>query len=110
MLRQVVYTYYTYTSVQASPSGVNVVLFSEIIDMPQLPVRGSSGGGDPEAKRRKIRKGTHSCWECEYLYLSSLIHTMLLEIHICAKSNDHDNKAEGGKRGANFLRPRPLSA
>ncbi|XXH03586.1 hypothetical protein Hte_009991 [Hypoxylon texense] len=32
--------------------------------MPQLPVRSSSRGGDPEAKRRKIRKGTHSCWEC----------------------------------------------
>ncbi|KAI0885608.1 uncharacterized protein GGS22DRAFT_161333 [Annulohypoxylon maeteangense] len=32
--------------------------------MPQLPVRSATGGGDPEAKRRKIRKGTHSCWEC----------------------------------------------
>ncbi|KAI1446182.1 hypothetical protein F5Y02DRAFT_425851 [Annulohypoxylon stygium] len=32
--------------------------------MPQLPVRSASSGGDPEAKRRKIRKGTHSCWEC----------------------------------------------
>ncbi|KAI1380836.1 hypothetical protein F4677DRAFT_199942 [Hypoxylon crocopeplum] len=32
--------------------------------MPQLPVRSSSSGGDPDAKRRKIRKGTHSCWEC----------------------------------------------
>ncbi|KAI1092652.1 hypothetical protein F5B19DRAFT_483249 [Rostrohypoxylon terebratum] len=32
--------------------------------MPQLPVRSASSGGGPEAKRRKIRKGTHSCWEC----------------------------------------------
>ncbi|OTA70289.1 hypothetical protein K449DRAFT_361328 [Hypoxylon sp. EC38] len=24
----------------------------------------SPSGGDSEAKRRKIRKGTHSCWEC----------------------------------------------
>ncbi|KAI1389820.1 uncharacterized protein F4822DRAFT_215183 [Hypoxylon trugodes] len=32
--------------------------------MPQLPMRSSSGGQDPDAKRRKIRKGTHSCWEC----------------------------------------------
>ncbi|KAI1454490.1 hypothetical protein F4805DRAFT_469344 [Annulohypoxylon moriforme] len=32
--------------------------------MPQLPVRSATSGGDPEAKRRKIRKGTHSCWEC----------------------------------------------
>ncbi|KAI1778280.1 hypothetical protein F4818DRAFT_292568 [Hypoxylon cercidicola] len=32
--------------------------------MSQLPVRGSKSGEDPEAKRRKIRKGTHSCWEC----------------------------------------------
>ncbi|KAI2625840.1 hypothetical protein GGR54DRAFT_517206 [Hypoxylon sp. NC1633] len=31
--------------------------------MPQLANR-SLSGGDPEAKRRKIRKGTHSCWEC----------------------------------------------
>ncbi|KAI1081233.1 hypothetical protein F5B20DRAFT_79912 [Whalleya microplaca] len=31
--------------------------------MPQLAVR-SSSGADPGAKRRKIRKGTHSCWEC----------------------------------------------
>ncbi|KAI1211757.1 uncharacterized protein F4807DRAFT_400922 [Annulohypoxylon truncatum] len=32
--------------------------------MSQIPVRSAGGGGDPEAKRRKIRKGTHSCWEC----------------------------------------------
>ncbi|KAI1763967.1 hypothetical protein GGR53DRAFT_339907 [Hypoxylon sp. FL1150] len=32
--------------------------------MPQLPVRRSSNGGDPVGKRRKVRKGTHSCWEC----------------------------------------------
>ncbi|KAI2473224.1 hypothetical protein F4781DRAFT_225841 [Annulohypoxylon bovei var. microspora] len=32
--------------------------------MSQLPVRSTSSRGDPEAKRRKIRKGTHSCWEC----------------------------------------------
>ncbi|KAI1107084.1 hypothetical protein F4804DRAFT_340088 [Jackrogersella minutella] len=32
--------------------------------MSQLAVRSSRQGGDPEAKRRKIRKGTHSCWEC----------------------------------------------
>ncbi|KAI0143968.1 hypothetical protein F4776DRAFT_675543 [Hypoxylon sp. NC0597] len=31
--------------------------------MSQLPMRNPSGG-DSEAKRRKIRKGTHSCWEC----------------------------------------------
>ncbi|CAJ2502786.1 Uu.00g101800.m01.CDS01 [Anthostomella pinea] len=31
--------------------------------MPELPVR-SSDGGDSEAKRRKVRKGTKSCWEC----------------------------------------------
>ncbi|KAI0009897.1 hypothetical protein F4779DRAFT_340894 [Xylariaceae sp. FL0662B] len=31
--------------------------------MPRLAAR-SSSGADPEAKRRKIRKGTHSCWEC----------------------------------------------
>ncbi|KAF3058109.1 hypothetical protein GL218_05683 [Daldinia childiae] len=28
------------------------------------PATRSSGGGESSAKRRKIRKGTHSCWEC----------------------------------------------
>ncbi|KAI1140439.1 hypothetical protein F5Y05DRAFT_318109 [Hypoxylon sp. FL0543] len=36
---------------------------SSVVNMPQLAVR-SPGGGNLEAKRRKIRKGTHSCWEC----------------------------------------------
>ncbi|KAI1332559.1 hypothetical protein F5Y16DRAFT_418564 [Xylariaceae sp. FL0255] len=30
--------------------------------MQRLPIR-DSDGGDPEAKRRKVRKGTRSCWE-----------------------------------------------
>ncbi|KAI0386590.1 hypothetical protein F5Y04DRAFT_66649 [Hypomontagnella monticulosa] len=32
--------------------------------MSQLPVRSSLSRADSDAKRRKIRKGTHSCWEC----------------------------------------------
>ncbi|KAI5860127.1 hypothetical protein GGS23DRAFT_250246 [Durotheca rogersii] len=36
--------------------------------MPRLPARSLSDEDSPEAKRRKIRKGTHSCWECESSY------------------------------------------
>ncbi|KAI0838589.1 hypothetical protein F5Y06DRAFT_38525 [Hypoxylon sp. FL0890] len=34
-----------------------------MVNMSRLAVR-SPSGGESEAKRRKIRKGTHSCWEC----------------------------------------------
>lgn len=52
-----------HVTVEPHPSPRTITLAQNIMSEEHTPSPPGTGG-EPEAKRRKIRKGTRSCWEC----------------------------------------------